>query len=396
MEKKFNLGVVICAAGSSSRMGGTDKLALRLGEATVLESAAGAFLDCGFTRQLIIAASRENFDAISTMFGAEKARKTGVKITVCLGGETRQESVANALKALESDIDFVAVHDGARPFVTRELIEKTLAAAARSGAALPGLFAKETMHVVRGGEVVSTPDRAELFAAQTPQIFRKELLLRAYAAAERDGVTATDDCMLVSRVFTPGERCEAVSGDENNIKLTTPRDIPAAERISSEIGAGRMRVGCGYDVHRLVPDRRLVLGGVNIPFEKGLLGHSDADVLLHAVIDALLGAAGERDIGFHFPDSDEAYRGVSSLVLLEKTRVILRDKGYAVGNVDATVVCQAPRLSGHIGAMRENIAKALGIRAADVNIKGKTEEGLGFTGSGEGISAHAVCTILKF
>ena len=157
-----------------------------------------------------------------------------------------------------------------------------------------------------------------------------------------------------------------------------------------------MRVGCGYDVHRLVPDRRLVLGGVNIPFEKGLLGHSDADVLLHAVIDALLGAAGERDIGFHFPDSDEAYRGVSSLVLLEKTRVILRDKGYAVGNVDATVVCQAPRLSGHIGAMRENIAKALGIRAADVNIKGKTEEGLGFTGSGEGISAHAVCTILKF
>ena len=160
-------------------------------------------------------------------------------------------------------------------------------------------------------------------------------------------------------------------------------------------GGNYMKIGYGYDVHRLVPGRRLLIGGVDIPYERGLLGHSDADVLIHAIIDALLCAAGERDIGYHFPDSSPEFKDISSIVLLEKTADLLNAKGFSVGNIDATVVCQAPRLSGYIEAMGENISRTLGIARENVNIKAKTEEGLGFTGAGEGICAHAVCILQR-
>ena len=154
-----------------------------------------------------------------------------------------------------------------------------------------------------------------------------------------------------------------------------------------------MRIGIGYDVHRLVPDRDLTIGGVKIPYEKGLLGHSDADVLLHAIMDALLGAAALGDIGKHFPDNDPAYKGISSLVLLEKTGVLLEQKGFYIENIDSTIIAQAPKMRPHIDAMRENIARVLGLDVEFVNVKATTEEGMGFTGTGEGISAQAVCLL---
>ncbi len=154
-----------------------------------------------------------------------------------------------------------------------------------------------------------------------------------------------------------------------------------------------MRIGIGYDVHRLVPERDLTIGGVKIPYEKGLLGHSDADVLLHAIMDALLGAAALGDIGKHFPDNDPAYEGISSLVLLEKTGVLLEQKGFCIENIDSTIVAQAPKMRPHIDAMRENIARVLGLDVEFINVKATTEEGMGFTGTGEGISAQAVCLL---
>jgi 2-C-methyl-D-erythritol 4-phosphate cytidylyltransferase len=228
MENEIKLGVIICAAGSSLRMAGTDKLALNLRGKTVLERAVEVFLSCGQTRQIIIASSGDNFGTYSVQFGTKKVQKEYQKITVCMGGETRQQSVAAALKKLDGEINFVAVHDGTRPFVSKELIEKTLDAAVKTGAALPGLFAKETTHIVRDGAVVSTPDRSGLFAAQTPQIFKKELLLRAYAAAERDGARATDDCMLAENI---GFKVKLVDCGYENLKLTTPDDFYTAKAI---------------------------------------------------------------------------------------------------------------------------------------------------------------------
>lgn len=156
-----------------------------------------------------------------------------------------------------------------------------------------------------------------------------------------------------------------------------------------------MRIGHGYDVHRLVEGRQLILGGVNIPYEKGLLGHSDADVLLHAVMDAILGALGARDIGYHFPDTDERYRGISSMSLLENVRAFMKDRGYGVGNLDVTLIAQRPKIASYIDKMRQNIANALQCEVACINVKGTTEEGLGFTGAGEGIAAHAVCLLFS-
>jgi 2-C-methyl-D-erythritol 4-phosphate cytidylyltransferase/2-C-methyl-D-erythritol 2,4-cyclodiphosphate synthase len=401
MDKKTKLGVIICAAGRSTRMAGVDKLALKLGGKTVLERTVDAFIEynteydkTGQIGQIVIAASPDNIGEVTAQYG-EKAQKCRIKITVCQGGETRQKSVAAALKKLGADIDFVAVHDGARPFVSKELIENTYAAAQKYGAAVPGLFATETIHIAKDGGVFSTLDRSCAFTAQTPQIFKRELLEEAYAAAGRDGFCATDDCALVMRVLPEGAKCAVVQGDESNIKITTLRDIAAAERILGIAGGNYMKIGYGYDVHRLVPGRRLLIGGVDIPYERGLLGHSDADVLIHAIIDALLGAAGERDIGYHFPDSSPEFKDISSIVLLEKTADLLNAKGFSVGNIDATVVCQAPRLSGYIEAMGENISRTLGIARENVNIKAKTEEGLGFTGAGEGICAHAVCILQR-
>ena len=198
---------------------------------------------------------------------------------------------------------------------------------------------------------------------------------------------ATDDCSIFELAGLP---VRLVEGDYANLKITTREDLPAPAKEGDAV-----RIGHGYDVHRLVEGRKLILGGVDIPYEKGLLGHSDADVLVHAVADALLGAAALGDIGKLFPDTDERYKGADSLVLLGHVAACVRQTGYEVENIDATVLCQRPKLAAHIPAMREKLAAACGVAAGEVSVKATTEEGLGFTGAGQGIAAHCVCLLRR-
>ena len=226
------------------------------------------------------------------------------------------------------------------------------------------------------------PDRATLYAVQTPQCFRRARYTQALAAVTGEKARlVTDDCSLFELAGLPVRLTE---GDYANYKITTKEDLQKEKT---------MRIGHGYDVHRLVEDRKLIMGGVEIPYEKGLLGHSDADVLLHAVMDAVLGAAALGDIGQHFPDNDPAYKGADSLALTREVARIIAEHGYKVGNIDATILCQRPKLAPHIPAMRRNIADAFGLPVDAVSVKATTEEHLGFTGEGLGIAAHAVALI---
>ena len=274
-------------------------------------------------------------------------------------------------------------------------IAAVLKAAARCGAAAPAVPVKDTIKQAKGGSgktvpagcmVEDTPDRSTLYAVQTPQCFDRA----AYLAAldELDETRArlvTDDCSLFELTGRP---VELVQGDYANIKITTREDLPRAEN-----GGKKMRIGHGYDVHRLVEGRKLILGGVEVPYEKGLLGHSDADVLAHAVMDAVLGAAALGDIGQHFPDTAEEYAGADSLVLARRVAEIVAAQGWRIENIDATILCQRPKLAPYIPVMREKLAAAFGLPVEAVSVKATTEEHLGFTGEGLGIAAHAVALI---
>ena len=365
---------VIVAAGASRRMG-FDKLSFRLPcGSTVLQASCAAFAAHVAVTELVLVAGQNLVDCKAI---AESCPKP---CTVVQGGATRADSVKNGLAAAHGKL--VAIHDAARPFVSADLITKALQTAAESGAAAPAVPVKDTIKIAKDSRVVSTPDRSTLFAVQTPQCFRTALYRQALAAV--DAATAalvTDDCSLFELAGLPVTLTE---GDYANLKITTPEDLQKEKT---------MRIGHGYDVHRLVEDRKLILGGVEIPYEKGLLGHSDADVLLHAVMDAVLGAAALGDIGKHFPDTDPAYKGADSLALSREVAAFLTRHGYKLGNIDATLLCQAPKLAPHIPAMRQNIADAFGVDISAVSVKATTEEHLGFTGEGLGIAAHAVALI---
>ena len=275
---------------------------------------------------------------------------------------------------------YVLVHDAARPFVTETVVRDVIRCASDRGAAVPCVAVKDSLRETEG-DGSRCVDRSRFFAVQTPQGFRRELLVEAYEKACEDGFSGTDDASLVERL---GHHIEIVHGDYDNIKITTKEDLPMENRV-----------GTGFDVHRLVEGRKLILGGVEILYEKGLDGHSDADVLIHALMDAMLGAAAMGDIGRHFPDTDDEYKGISSMKLLEKVNNILAENMYSIGNADITVIAQKPKLSPYTEKMRENIADVLGIGKDLINIKATTTEKLGFTGRGEGIAAEAVCSIYR-
>jgi 2-C-methyl-D-erythritol 4-phosphate cytidylyltransferase/2-C-methyl-D-erythritol 2,4-cyclodiphosphate synthase len=373
------VSAVIVAGGASARMEGRDKIFLSLGGVTVLERSIAAFEGSALIDEIVVVASQDSLSR------AEDIRGRYGKVTAVVpGGASRSASVRAGVAACGADARFLAIHDAARPFVSDSLITRVVTAAMEYGAAAPGLPLTDTVKEMEGGFAVRTPDRSALAAVSTPQVFEAGL----YRQAAAEGEEAFDDCQLVERI---GRKAVIVEGDPANIKITTPRDIERAAFILGDFG---LRVGHGYDVHRLVAGRRLVLGGVEIEHPAGLLGHSDADVLVHAVIDALLGAAAMGDIGLLFPDSDERYRGISSIKLLSETAERLAGAGYAVGNIDVTAVCERPKLRPYIEAMRRNMAAALGIGAGGVSVKATTEEGLGFTGGGEGIAAHAVASLI--
>jgi len=324
-----------------------------------------------------------------------------VPVRVVEGGRTRQESVARGLAALPAGVEWVVVHDGARPLLPPELVEACLAGAQESGASIAALPVSDTVKRAREeGFAAETLSREGLWLAQTPQVARRDLLERAFEDASARGREGTDEAALLESI---GVRVRLVPGAASNLKITTPEDLALAEAYlahsaeegerSPRGGSALIRVGMGFDVHRFEAGRRLVLGGVEVPFEKGLAGHSDADVLTHAICDALLGAAALGDIGLHFPDTDARYRGADSMELLRRVVALAAARGLRPHNVDAVVVAERPRLAPHVGEMRRRLAGALGLPEGAVSVKATTSERLGFTGRGEGIAAHAVCAL---
>ena len=374
---------VIVAAGSATRMQGIDKMLVPLAGVPVVLRSVRALAASDCIDSLVIVTRTECMETLRTL-----CAEVSKPVTVVAGGASRPESVLAGLAALPEGTELAAIHDGARPLVTQAVIAEAVEAAERCGAAAPAVPVHDTIKQAENGLVRATPERKTLFAVQTPQVFDVKLLKTVLRAAMERGIALTDDC---SAVEAAGKPVVLTQGCEENLKITTPVDLTLAEAILKR--RKTMRIGHGYDVHRLTEGRRLILGGVEIPFERGLDGHSDADVLVHALMDALLGAAGLRDIGVLFPDNDPAYKNISSMLLLDRVMLTLEHAGYAVGNVDVTVLVQRPKLKDYIPVMRENLARAMKIPLDCVNIKATTEEGLGFTGSGEGIACHAVCLL---
>ena len=381
------ISAVLVAAGSSTRMG-FDKLSFDLGGETVLHRSIRAFDQCPQIGEIVLVAGKNRAFVEQQAVGCTKP------VQIVAGGATRAESAKNGVLAAHGEL--VAVHDAARPFVSPAVIAAVLEAAARCGAATPAVPVKDTIKQAVPGDgktvpeaclVHSTPDRSTLYAVQTPQCFDRTQYLAALQELDAEKARlVTDDCSLFELT---GRSVQLTQGDYANLKITTREDLPRPVQKEET----RMRIGHGYDVHRLVEGRKLILGGVEIPFEKGLLGHSDADVLAHAVMDAVLGAAALGDIGQHFPDNDPAYAGADSLELARHVARILSEHGYRVENIDATILCQRPKLAPHIPAMRANLAAAFGLPVDAVSVKATTEEHLGFTGEGLGIAAHAVALI---
>ncbi len=311
-----------------------------------------------------------------------------------LGGRQRQHSVFNALRTLAlADDAWIGIHDGARPLVDGALLDRLLEARNRGDAIIPALTASDTVKQVDPhGQIVTTLNRDSICFVQTPQLFRFRLIREAHQQAADDHFIGTDDASLVERLSHP---VWVVPGGAHNIKITHPVDQTwAAWQLQGE--KSNMRIGQGVDVHRWSTGRPLFLGGVAIPHEQGLLGHSDADVLLHAIMDALLGGAGLGDIGHHFPDTDPTYRGIDSRELLKSVQETLHTHHWTVVNLDATVICQKPKLAPYMPAMRQEIARLLKIAPEQVNIKATTTEGLGFTGRNEGVAAQAVVLLTAF
>ena len=387
LEKKVS--AVLVAAGSSTRMG-FDKLSFDLGGETVVQRSIRAFAECPLVSEIVLVAGKNR------AFLEQQAAACTKPVQVVQGGATRAESAKNGVLAAHGEL--VAVHDAARPFVSQAVITAALEAAAACGAAAPAVPVKDTVkRAVRGDGktvpehcmVTDTPDRSTLYAVQTPQCFDRAAYLAALDELDAEKARlVTDDCSLFELTGRP---VQLTQGDYANLKITTREDLPRAEQKEGN----DMRIGHGYDVHRLVEDRKLILGGVEVPFEKGLLGHSDADVLAHAVMDAVLGAAALGDIGKHFPDTDPAYAGADSLKLAQHVTRIMREHGWKIVNIDSTLLCQKPKLAPYIPAMRENLAAAFGMPVDAVSVKATTEEHLGFTGEGLGIAAHAVALIEK-
>ena len=389
---------IIAAGGRGVRLGADrPKQFLEIGGRSILQMSIDALGASGQIKDIVVALPEEHLHQSISL-----TRFSGASwISFVAGGARRQDSVANAFARISAKTDVVVVHDAARPFVTAELIARTVAAAQAHGAAIAAIPVRDTVKQAGDPErdgsrlIRATIPRDTVFLAQTPQAFRRDVLARAIA--EGQSIDATDEAMLVERLGLP---VHVVDGDPRNIKITTAEDLATAAGVALRGTADRkaaalMRIGNGYDLHKLEPGRPLVLAGVRIPFELGLSGHSDADIVCHAVTDAVLGAASMGDIGRLFPDTDAKWQGADSIALLKGAMELVRHGGYRVSNVDVTVIAQKPKLLPYLDQMRSNLAAALGVDAGAVSIKGKTNEGVDSMGRGESMACHAVALIVR-
>ncbi len=307
-------------------------------------------------------------------------------VLVVAGGKRRQDSVQCGLNSLPKNIDVVLVHDGARPFITTKIIESCAQAARKSGAAIAAIPVPDTLkRCNRDNEISETIDRTGVWRAQTPQAAKVSLLQEAYGRIGENEVT--DEASILEMTGIP---VQIVEGSETNIKITHPDDLFIAEKMMQKAEEVSVRIGHGYDAHQFAEQRSLILGGIDIPYAKGLAGHSDADVLTHALCDAILGALGEGDLGLHFPDSDQHYKNIYSITLLEKVMEKVENRNLKLINADVTVVCEKPKLAPFIQAIKQKLALSCRVAPEQINVKATTTEKMGFTGRMEGMSCHAV------
>ncbi len=384
---------LILAAGSGARYGKPDKLWLPLHGRPLWWHAVRQLLThpqvSGAT--LVVAPGDEpRFQSELTLSGAGQPAK---HVQICgVGGATRQQSVRHGLSCVPSDAEWVAVHDAARPLPSHAMLDRLFACAREHGAAIPVLPVYDTLkRLTESGQVAQTLPREGVYRVQTPQVFRADWLRDAHQRAISAGLdNAPDDAFLLEQAGYP---VHTVSGDALNLKITTPDDY--RQLINHVEGTMQIRTGIGYDIHPLVEGRKLILGGLEIEHALGLKGHSDADVVLHAICDALLGAAALGDIGQHFPNTDPRWKDISSLVLLQRVQQMLAERGWQIAHIDATILAEAPRLAPHIPAMRARIAHALNLTPEQVSIKATTSEGLDAVGKQQAIACHAVATIYQ-
>ena len=393
----MRVSAVIAAGGRGTRVGADrPKQFVEVDGRSILERSIARFVAHAAIAEVVVALPADYLPAME----ARAAALDWTQVRCVEGGPRRQDSVERGFRAARADATVIIVHDAARPFVSAALIDRTIAAGAEHGAAIAALPVRDTVKQASGDRhaasrpIAATLPREDIFLAQTPQAFRRDVLARAFAFAREQGIEATDEAMLAERAGCP---VYLVEGEPGNVKVTTAEDLAWARR---QLGAGPvspsvLRIGTGYDLHRLVRGRPLILGGVSIPFEAGLDGHSDADIVCHAVTDAVLGAAAAGDIGRLFPDTDPRWKGADSVTLLAGAVAHLQASGHRVVNVDATVIAQRPRLLPYLDAMRANLARALQVQVEQVSVKGKTNEEVDSMGRGDSMACHAVALVAR-
>jgi 2-C-methyl-D-erythritol 4-phosphate cytidylyltransferase/2-C-methyl-D-erythritol 2,4-cyclodiphosphate synthase len=376
---------IIVAAGGGKRMGGDlPKQFLPLAGRPLLDRSLSAFTISPRVDGIVLA-----LPSVLSNEVKESYRQVAKVIAVVDGGAERQDSVRNALAAVPEEAEIILVHDAVRPFVSQDLLDRCVELAREHGAVVPVVPVRDTVKQWdRAGKTLRTRDRSELMLAQTPQGFRAGILRDAYGRAREEGRKGTDDASLVEGAGYP---VVPMPGEEANVKITIPEDLRMAEGLLRE--PVDFRIGIGGDAHSLVEGRELWLGGVRIEHERGLLGHSDGDVLLHAIADALYGALGEADIGRHFPPGRPETEGIASRSIIAHARGRMTERGFGLVGLDAVVVCEEPKMAPLVPAIRAAIAGMLSLSEDRVNLKGKTTEGMGFEGRKEGISAWAVALL---
>ena len=380
-------GVIIPAGGIGSRIGHLQpKQFLLLAGLPILVRTCRTFLDMEAIGCVVVVAPADYYQATIDLLHCHLTPQETKKLLFTIGGATRQDSVFAGLTMLPAEISLVLVHDAARPLVDRATIHYCLQGAVQYGAVIAAVPVSDTLKQANDcGAIEKTVDRTDLWQAQTPQAAQRGLLEQAFAQAARHRFVGTDEASLLEAAGIP---VRLVEGSERNLKITRPTDLAVAAALLQE--EPLMKIGHGFDAHRLVVGRKLILGGVTLSFELGLEGHSDADVVAHALIDALLGALGAGDIGRHFPDTDPQYQGIDSLRLLMQVQQLAEARQYRLGNADITIVCQRPRLAPYLAEMQTNLARCCRVSPSAINIKATTTEKMGYTGRGEGIAAHAV------
>lgn len=365
--------LILACAGKGERVNlNKNKLLVPVGGRTCLERTLNVFYSTGLFDDIIVTSSKNDFEEIKNIVKD--------KATVIIGGTTRSESVKNALSVLEDGI--VLIHDGARPFMSESIIKDCIESVKKYGSGIVAYPTRDTMVSANDGEIETYLGKSGLYSVQTPQGFFVNQIKKAYDLAG-DKIFNDDGEVYKEYIGIP----HLVLGSSENVKITFPEDIRLLVDATP-------RFGTGFDCHKLVEDRKLILGGIEIPHDKGLLGHSDADVLTHAIMDAILSALSLRDIGYHFSDKDPKYKDANSLNLLSKVLEMIKEKGYKVDSISATIMAEKPKLLTYIPTITENLATAINIPKEKVGIGATTLEGLGFVGREEGICAHATAVLV--